>query len=195
MSETPDTSPSDADDIAPLLRMGLDDETLRTPAPTVDDDATVITSAPRPSFATQGEGQAAGSMIGPYRLIEVLGEGGFGIVWRAEQREPILREVALKVIKQGMDSREIITRFEAERQALALMDHPNIAGVLDAGKTSSGQLYFAMEMVRGLPLTEHCDAHRLTLRQRLELFIPVCQAVQHAHQKGVLHRDCRCTET
>ncbi|MBK8095188.1 MAG: hypothetical protein IPK32_25255 [Verrucomicrobiaceae bacterium] len=99
------------EDIAPLLRMGLEDETIRTAAPMADDDATVMTSAPRPSFVKRGEGEAAGDMIGPYRLIEVLGEGGFGIVWRAEQREPILREVALKVIKAGMDSREIITRF------------------------------------------------------------------------------------
>jgi serine/threonine protein kinase len=144
-----------------------------------------------PAPADSGAEGTSGEWIGPYRLVSLLGEGGFGLVWLAEQEEPIRREVALKVIKPGMDSREIIARFEGERQALALMDHPHIAAVLDAGKTTSGQLYFAMELVRGVPLTEHCDARRLTLRQRLELFIPVCQAVQHAHQKGILHRDLK----
>ena len=132
-----------------------------------------------------------GDMIGRYKLIEPLGEGGFGTVWRAEQSEPIRREVALKVIKAGMDSREIIARFEAERQALALMDHPNIAAVLDAGTTDTGRPYFAMELVKGVPITEYCDAHQFTIRQRLELFIPVCRAVQHAHQKAILHRDLK----
>jgi WD40 repeat protein/serine/threonine protein kinase len=132
-----------------------------------------------------------GDMLGRYRLIEPLGQGGFGTVWRAEQSEPIRREVALKVIRAGMDSHEIIARFEAERQALALMDHPNIAAVLDAGTTDSGRPYFAMELVKGVPITEYCDAHHLTIRQRLELFIPVCRAVQHAHQKAILHRDLK----
>lgn len=132
-----------------------------------------------------------GDLIGRYKLVEPLGEGGFGTVWRAEQREPIRREVALKVIKAGMDSREIIARFEAERQALALMDHPNIAGVLDAGTTDAGRPYFAMELVKGMPITEYCDTHQLSIRQRLELFIPVCRAVQHAHQKAILHRDLK----
>lgn len=132
-----------------------------------------------------------GDMIGCYKLVEPLGEGGFGTVWRAEQSEPIRREVALKVIKAGMDSREIIARFEAERQALALMDHPNIAGVLDAGTTESGRPYFAMELVKGVPITDYCDAHQLSIRQRLGLFIPVCRAVQHAHQKAILHRDLK----
>ena len=130
-------------------------------------------------------------MIGPYKLIELLGEGGFGAVWRAQQSEPIRREVALKLIKPGMDSREIITRFEAEKQTLALMAHPNIAGVLDAGTTDLGRPYFVMELVRGVPITEYCDKKKLTIRQRLELFIPVCQAVQHAHQKAILHRDLK----
>ena len=134
-----------------------------------------------------------GDMLGRYKFIEPLGEGGFGTVWRAEQSEPIRREVALKVIKAGMDSREIIARFEAERQALALMDHPNIAAVLDAGTTDSGRPYFAMELVKGVPITEYCDAHQFTIRQRLELFIPVCRAVQHAHQKAILHRDLKPT--
>lgn len=132
-----------------------------------------------------------GDLIGRYKLVEPLGEGGFGTVWRAEQSEPIRREVALKVIKAGMDSREIIARFEAERQALALMDHPNIAGVLDAGTTDAGRPYFAMELVNGMPITEYCDTHQLSIRQRLELFIPVCRAVQHAHQKAILHRDLK----
>lgn len=132
-----------------------------------------------------------GISIGRYRLLHLLGEGGFGSVWHAEQSEPIRRDVALKVIKPGMDSREIIARFEAERQALALMDHPSIAGVLDAGTTEGGRPFFAMELVRGVPITDYCDARQLTIRQRLELFIPVCQAVQHAHQKGILHRDLK----
>lgn len=132
-----------------------------------------------------------GDMIGRYKLLELLGEGGFGSVWRAEQFEPIHREVALKVIKAGMDSKEIIARFAAERQALAMMDHPNIAAVLDAGTTESGRPFFAMELVKGMPLTEFCDARKLTIRERLELFIPVCQAVQHAHQKAILHRDLK----
>lgn len=135
--------------------------------------------------------ECPGDMIGRYRLIEPLGEGGFGTVWRAEQKEPIHREVALKVIKAGMDSVEIIARFEAERQALALMDHPNIAAVLDAGTTESGRPFFVMELVKGVPVTTYCDTHRLSLRERLELFIPVCQAVQHAHQKAILHRDLK----
>lgn len=135
--------------------------------------------------------EVAGGHIGCYRLIEELGEGGFGVVWRAEQHEPIHREVALKVIKPGMDSREIIARFEAERQTLALMDHPHIAVVLDAGTTRLGRPYFVMELVKGVPITVYCDEHKLTIRQRLELFIPVCKAVQHAHQKAVLHRDLK----
>lgn len=131
------------------------------------------------------------AFIGPYRLLQQIGAGGFGIVWRAEQIKPIHREVALKVIKPGMDSQEIIARFEAERQALALMDHPNIAAVLDAGATPNGRPYFVMELVRGVPITTYCDERRLSIRQRLELFIPVCQAVQHAHQKAILHRDLK----
>ena len=130
-------------------------------------------------------------VIGRYKLISELGKGGFGMVWLAEQTEPIRREVAVKVIKPGMDSHEIIARFEAERQALALMDHPNIAAVLDAGTTDRGLPYFVMELVKGVPITEYCDTHKLGFRERLELFIPVCQAVQHAHQKAILHRDLK----
>lgn len=133
----------------------------------------------------------SGSKIGRYQLIDTLGKGGFGIVWRAEQLEPVHREVALKVIKPGMDSREIVARFEVERQALALMDHPNIASVLDGGTTDSGLPYFVMELVKGEPVTRYCDGRRMSLRDRLKLFIPICLAVQHAHQKGILHRDIK----
>ena len=132
-----------------------------------------------------------GSQIGPYKLLQQLGEGGMGVVYMAEQAEPVQRKVALKVIKPGMDSRQVIARFEAERQALALMDHVNIARVLDAGATEAGRPYFVMELVHGVPITKYCDDNRLTPRQRLELFVPVCQAIQHAHQKGIIHRDIK----
>jgi serine/threonine protein kinase/Flp pilus assembly protein TadD len=135
--------------------------------------------------------EGAGTVIGPYKLLEQIGEGGFGIVFMAEQQEPIRRKVALKVLKPGMDSKQVIARFEAERQALALMDHPHIAKVLDAGQTGSGRPYFVMELVKGVPITQFCDDHRLTPRERLGLFVDVCQAVQHAHQKGVIHRDIK----
>jgi eukaryotic-like serine/threonine-protein kinase len=135
---------------------------------------------------------AAGSVVaGRYKLLEEIGEGGMGTVYMAEQTEPIQRKVALKVIKAGMDSRQVIARFEAERQALALMDHPNIARVIEASTTDFGRPYFVMELVKGVPITKYCDEHRLTSRQRLELFMPVCQAIQHAHQKGIIHRDIK----
>src|SRR5579864_243843 len=132
-----------------------------------------------------------GSRIGPYKLIEQIGEGGMGTVYMAQQIQPVQRKVALKVIKAGMDSRQVIARFEAERQALATMDHVNIARVLDAGATESGLPYFVMELVHGVPITQYCDDNHLTPRERLELFIPVCQAIQHAHQKGIIHRDIK----
>src|SRR5271163_3531974 len=135
--------------------------------------------------------ELAGTVIGPYKLIEPIGEGGMGSVWMAQQTEPVRRLVAVKLIKAGMDSRQVIARFEAERQALALMDHPNIARVLDGGTTSGGRPYFVMDLVKGMPITRYCDEHHLTPRQRLELFIPVCLAVQHAHQKGIIHRDLK----
>src|SRR3954447_8200985 len=132
-----------------------------------------------------------GTVIGPYKLLQQIGEGGMGTVFMAEQTHPVQRKVALKLIKSGMDSRQVIARFEAERQALAIMDHVNIARVLDAGTTESGRPYFVMELVHGVPITNYCDDNRLTLRQRLELFVPVCRAIQHAHQKGIIHRDIK----
>ena len=130
-----------------------------------------------------------GSMIGPYKLREQLGEGGMGVVYVAEQTEPVRRKVALKIIKPGMDTKQVIARFEAERQALAMMEHPNIARVFDAGATDQGRPFFVMELVRGIPITEYCDQHKLLTQQRLRLFVKVCRAVQHAHQKGIIHRD------
>lgn len=147
-------------------------------------------SASKPASAHQ-VGRPGVVLAGRYKLIEPIGEGGMGAVWMAQQTEPVKRLVAVKLIKDGMDSGQIIARFEAERQALALMDHPNIARVLDAGTAPDGRPYFVMELVKGVPITRYCDEHRLTPRQRLELFIPVCQAIQHAHQKGVIHRDIK----
>jgi WD40 repeat protein/serine/threonine protein kinase len=132
-----------------------------------------------------------GTVIGPYKLMEQIGEGGFGLVFVAEQQRPVTRKVALKLIKPGMDSRDVVARFEAERQALALMDHPNIAKVLDAGTTETGRPYFVMELVRGIPIVEYCDQQELPARDRLRLFASVCQAVQHAHSKGIIHRDLK----
>jgi serine/threonine protein kinase/WD40 repeat protein len=137
--------------------------------------------------------EGPGTIIGPYKLLEQIGEGGMGMVWMAEQTEPIQRRVAVKVVKEGMDSKQVLARFEAERQALALMEHPNIAKVLDAGRTPSGRPYFVMELVKGQPITRYCDDNRLGVRQRLELFGDVCRAVQHAHQKGIIHRDLKPT--
>ncbi len=132
-----------------------------------------------------------GGRIGRYRLLRVLGEGGMGIVYLAEQTEPVKREVALKIIKPGMDSKRVIARFEAEQQALALMEHPHVARVYDAGLAPSGRPYFVMEYVKGIPITEHCDKYRLTIEERLHLFLHVCEAIQHAHQKGIIHRDLK----
>jgi len=136
-------------------------------------------------------GIADAGQIGPYRLLQLIGEGGMGEVWLAEQKEPIHRTVALKLIKAGMDTKAVVARFESERQALALMDHPNIARVYDAGSTAEGRPYFVMEYVPGLPITEYCDKHRLTIKERLELFMQVCDGVQHAHQKAIIHRDLK----
>jgi tetratricopeptide (TPR) repeat protein/serine/threonine protein kinase len=143
------------------------------------------------SAETSVEAEDRGNQIGPYKLIEHIGDGGMGTVWMAQQTEPVKRVVALKLIKAGMDSKQVIARFDAERQALALMDHPNIARVLDGGTTGASRPYFVMDLVKGVPITKYCDEHHLTPRQRLELFIPVCQAIQHAHQKGIIHRDLK----
>ena len=132
-----------------------------------------------------------GDRIGRYKLLQQIGEGGCGVVYMAEQEEPVRRRVALKVIKLGMDTKSVIARFEAERQALALMDHPNIAKVFDAGATATGRPFFVMELVRGIKITDYCDENNLSTNERLELFTQVCQAVQHAHQKGVIHRDLK----
>ena len=145
--------------------------------------------APDPQMTEVAE--KPGDQIGPYKLLQAIGEGGFGVVFMAEQRKPISRRVALKIIKPGMDSREIIARFEAERQALAMMDHPHIAKVLDAGATGQGRPYFVMELVKGVPLTTFCDEQKLNTAQRLALFLQICSAVNHAHQKGIIHRDLK----
>ncbi len=143
------------------------------------------------SFAPLSATERPGTRIGPYKLLEIIGQGGMGIVWLAEQEQPIRRHVALKILKAGMDSRQVIARFEQERQALALMDHINIAKVFDAGTTETGWPFFVMELIHGVPITQYCDDKQLTIRERLELFVPVCQAIQHAHQKGVIHRDIK----
>src|SRR5438309_978297 len=135
--------------------------------------------------------EKAGDRIGRYKLLQQIGEGGCGVVYMAEQEEPVRRRVALKVIKLGMDTKSVIARFESERQALALMDHPNIAKVLDAGAAENGRPYFVMELVRGIKITEYCDHNKLPNRERLDLFMQVCRAIQHAHQKGIIHRDIK----
>ena len=156
--------------------------------PPMDEAGTGSFAGERPTSASA---EHVGAKIGPYTLVQHLGEGGMGTVWVAEQTEPLKRRVALKVIKPGLDSAQVIRRFEAERQALALMDHTHIAKVLDAGTTASGRPYFVMELVKGVPITRYCDELQLPLRERLELLVPVCQAIQHAHQKGVIHRDVK----
>jgi WD40 repeat protein/serine/threonine protein kinase len=169
---------------------------LESPAPAID---------PYPTADEPAATETPGTAIGPYKLLQQIGEGGMGTVYLAEQTHPVQRKVALKIIRPGMDSRQVIARFEAERQALAIMDHPNIAKVLDAGTTDSslapvlggeglgvrGRPYFVMELVKGVSITRYCDEHHLTPKERLELFVPVCQAVQHAHQKGIIHRDLK----
>jgi len=148
-----------------------------------------VAGAPTAEFLPLSEG--LGTFIDRYKLLEKLGEGGFGAVYVAEQKEPVRRRLALKIIKLGMDTRQVVARFEAERQALALMDHPNVAKVFDAGATETGRPYFVMELVRGVPITQYCDENNLPALKRLELFITVCQAIQHAHQKGIIHRDIK----
>lgn len=164
-----------------LLAINRRAAALRNDSPAPVDDTTPQTPA----------SESAGTMIGPYKLLEAIGEGGMGAVWIAEQTRPMRRKVAIKLVKPGMDSRQVLSRFEAERQALALMDHPNIAKVYDGGMTEQGRPYFVMEYVKGIPLNKYCDDARLPLKERLRLFVSVCQAVQHAHQKGIIHRDLK----
>lgn len=166
--------------------MTSEDNRPQDPGPTVDPPSEERTESDIP-----GLGTAAGDTVGPYRIIRTLGEGGFGVVHLAEQTEPVRRMVALKVIKPGMDTRSVIARFEAERQALAMMDNPGIARVFEAGATPEGRPYFAMEYVKGEPITRYCDRHTLDTTARLRLFAKVCDAVQHAHQKGIIHRDLK----
>src|SRR5262245_55213159 len=173
-----------------LLRAGEDAEGfLKEPA--LGADRPDGDPAPYTVALSPATGEKAGDRIGRYKLLQQIGEGGCGLVYMAEQEEPVRRRVALKVIKLGMDTKSVIARFEAERQALAMMDHPNIAKVFEAGATETGRPYFVMELVRGIKITDYCDEHNLSTRDRLELFIQVCQAVQHAHQKGIIHRDLK----
>jgi WD40 repeat protein/serine/threonine protein kinase len=150
-----------------------------------------VVSPVEPRLVALCQREPPGTEVGPYTLLEEIGEGGMGVVYLAQQHEPVRRQVALKIIKPGMDTRDVVTRFEAERQALALMDHPCIAKVYDAGATDAGRPYFVMELVKGIPIAQYCDQQRLSPQERLELFIRVCQAVQHAHQKGIIHRDLK----
>jgi serine/threonine protein kinase/flagellar biosynthesis regulator FlbT len=152
---------------------------------------TARTSAELPTTAVEPRAAAPGSVSGPYDLLELIGEGGMGQVWLAQQNQPVRRRIAIKLIKVGMDTREVVARFASERQSLALMDHPAIAKVYDAGSTAEGRPYFVMEFVDGLPMTAYCDRHKLTVRERLDLFIQVCEGVQHAHQKAIIHRDLK----
>jgi serine/threonine protein kinase/WD40 repeat protein len=182
-----------------LLKLALEPPAEPSAAAGSPGEETEITDVPcdfpgpgaRPAAVTSFPGEQSGDVIGRYRLLREIGEGGFGTVWMAEQMEPVTRRVALKVIKLGMDTRNVIARFEQERQALALMDHPNIARVLDAGATDKGRPYFVMELVCGTKITDYCDQAKLSIPDRLHLFIAVCQAVQHAHQKGIIHRDLK----
>jgi serine/threonine protein kinase len=161
--------------------MGQKDEHIE---PRDDGDPSRTLASPKPPHEVGGH-------IGCYKLLSMLGEGGFGVVYLAEQDRPIRRLVALKVVKPGMDTKQVVTRFETERQALAMLDHPHIARVFDAGATEAGRPYFVMEYVKGIPITEYCDKHRLGTEERLRLFIPLCQAIQHAHHKGIIHRDIK----
>src|ERR1022692_1154434 len=158
---------------------------LKAPLAGVSSKTLVITTNMIPATEKPGD------KIGRYKLREQIGEGGCGVVYVADQEEPVRRRVALKVIKLGMDTKQVVARFEAERQALALMDHPNIAKVLDAGATDTGRPYFVMELVRGIKITDYCDKNNLSTGERLKLFIQVCSAIQHAHQKGIIHRDIK----
>ncbi|MFM7806626.1 MAG: serine/threonine-protein kinase, partial [Planctomycetota bacterium] len=173
---------ADQSDSDPTLASDGSDETQATPK-----GASGIPQASGREEATD----KAGDQVGAYKLISKLGEGGFGTVWLAERRQPFVQQVALKIVKLGMDSKSVVARFEQERQALAVMNHPNVAKVLDGGLTPTGRPYFAMEYVKGEPITDYCDRQKLTIKERLELFTQVCEAVQHAHTKGIIHRDLK----
>jgi serine/threonine protein kinase/Tfp pilus assembly protein PilF len=173
---------ADHSDPDPTVASGGGDETLLTP--------TGVSPAPA-GFGRDEPVDKAGDQVGSYKLISKLGEGGFGTVWLAERRQPFVQQVALKIVKLGMDSKSVVARFEQERQALAVMNHPNVAKVLDGGLTPTGRPYFAMEYVKGEPITDYCDRQKLTIKQRLQLFVQVCEAVQHAHTKGIIHRDLK----
>jgi len=181
--------PGMRDQVLALLKLheGAGDFLLN---PAVESGATGVFLSPAET-RTASLRESPGMIIGPYKLLQQIGEGGMGTVFMAQQTEPIQRKVALKIIKAGMDTDQVVARFEAERQALAMMDHVNIARVFDAGATESGRPYFVMELVHGVPITKYCDDNHLTTRERLELFVPVCQAIQHAHQKGIIHRDIK----
>jgi len=185
--------PDQLDELLSVVTGGFDESKLNKAESSTPDHANQYKKSQVASATVswQGSIEQPGSQIGRYKLLHALGEGGMGIVYLAEQKHPIRRQVALKVIKPGMDSKRVIARFEAERQALALLDHPNIAHVHDAGTTEAGRPYFVMEYVKGLPITEHCDRHKLTIEDRLNIFRQVCHAVQHAHQKGIIHRDIK----
>lgn len=185
------------------MEIGLSMQVGFSGMPSEEDHHSERNGAAKPFFSggagdpTASYGDTAmgpGAQIGPFKLLGILGEGGYGIVYLAQQERPIKRRVALKVVKPGMDSQQVIARFEAERQALALLDHPNLARIYDAGTTQASRPYFVMEHVEGLPITEYCDKERLSLGDRLRLFLQVCHAVQHAHQKGIIHRDCKAYE-
>src|SRR5262245_52184449 len=165
------------------------DQVLALLAEHEGEDNPIDAAAPEPLKILRDE--YLGNRIGRYKLLQTIGEGGCGVVYLAEQEEPVRRRVALKVIKLGMDTKAVIARFEAERQALAMMDHPNIAKALDAGATETGRPYFVMELVRGIKITDYCDRNHVSTEGRLKLFIMVCQAIQHAHQKGIIHRDIK----
>ena len=185
--------PDQLDEILSVVTGGLDESELDKAASSSSDHAK---QSEKSNFAgntasLQESTELPGNQIGPYKLLCVLGEGGMGVVYLAEQRKLARRQVALKVIKPGMDTKLVIARFEAERQALALLDHPNVAHVYDADTTELGRPYFVMEYVKGVPITEHCDRHKLTIEERLKLFLQVCEAIQHAHQKGIIHRDIK----
>jgi len=177
--------------ILAMVEAAEDPRFLAEPTAHTDRTVTMNHASAGSRGLTPGSNEAAGERIDRYKLLEQIGEGGFGTVWAAEQKEPVKRRVALKIIKLGMDTKQVIARFEAERQALAMMDHPNIARVLDAGSTETGRPYFVMELVKGVPILEYCDHERLDIRARLGLFTQVCNAIQHAHQKGIVHRDIK----